>query len=438
MKVAIYVVHRNAKESYINENYQVRKWPGMSVIKDVLERSGIHVGYCSPADVHEQDIVLFSLTANCDWWPFIKERIKWKSGKYKVIIGGAGILNIRPFLEYADFFVFGRAETFISEMVKEVYATGKYEHPAVASQIDFSPSKRYEIWQAEKAYPYEIDLEDEQRWQEFAVGCQNKCLFCGYTWHRKNLELKHEEQKRPSNFYRGSSETTMMDLVARDPLHWKDYGASMTTSIDGFSERLRKMVNKPITREIFKTFLAKLSLVPNPGRIRVYNLVGLPTETKKDWDEFREDLNEVDSQLPEGPQWGIELQCTPFKSFPTTPAAHWKMSYENYRGEMGKYFHEPGYHVREMFNKRRFWVNEGLTESVSTQILDVIALRGTEKDVKSVKLVACTPKFWALSSIGRQKTLENYFDVKALFSEMKPEEVPTNYLHTWWMRDKVN
>ncbi|KPK41647.1 MAG: hypothetical protein AMK72_15020, partial [Planctomycetes bacterium SM23_25] len=60
--------------------------------------------------------------------------------------------------------------------------------------------------------------------------------------------------------------------------------------LDGFSERLRRMVNKPISRGMLRAFFSGLgsSKVP-PNRVKVYNIFGYPTETEDDWSEFVED-----------------------------------------------------------------------------------------------------------------------------------------------------
>ena len=53
--------------------------------------------------------------------------------------------------------------------------------------------------------------------------------------------------------------------------------------LDGLSERLRRMVAKPITREMWRAFLRGLCTASVPrGKLKVYNLVGLPTERPED------------------------------------------------------------------------------------------------------------------------------------------------------------
>ncbi len=103
-KIAIYVQSGYAKQTYSNENYNVRAFPGIEMIAHVLRKSEYEVEYCSASTVQDYKIILISITSACDWWSFIAERMTWRQGDYTVIIGGAGVLNVRLFLQYADIF----------------------------------------------------------------------------------------------------------------------------------------------------------------------------------------------------------------------------------------------------------------------------------------------------------------------------------------------
>ena len=92
MKICAYVQEAYAKANYKVECMESRSFVGLRVVVDCLERAGYEVDYAGIATVHEYDIVLVSLTSDCDWWSFIDERTRWQSGHYKVLIGGAGLL----------------------------------------------------------------------------------------------------------------------------------------------------------------------------------------------------------------------------------------------------------------------------------------------------------------------------------------------------------
>lgn len=89
MKICAYVQEAYAKANYKNECMDARQFVGLRVIIDCLNRAGYEVDYAGIATVHQYDVVLVSLTSDCDWWSYIAERQRWRKGDYKVLIGGA-------------------------------------------------------------------------------------------------------------------------------------------------------------------------------------------------------------------------------------------------------------------------------------------------------------------------------------------------------------
>lgn len=432
MKVAIYVVSKQAKQTYAEESFNVRKWPGMAIIKDALQRAGITVGYCGIADAHEQDVVLVSITAACDWWPYIAERQQWKQGKQRVIIGGAGVLNVRPFLQWGDAFVFGRAEDFVADLVQEMAAGREIKHYSVCYPGSFAGST-YSMSFGSSTYPHTVTLEDGNQWKERVIGCQNRCMFCGYTWQRRHIGGLHSSNSG-DGLLGFALEKTLLELDLEHPEAWETKSNKLRiVAIDGFSERLRRKVNKPITRERLRAFFHGLAKIAPPHQIKIYNLVGLPGETAEDWREFKADLEAVDLELPAGKQWSIVLHNTPFRSMPATPAAHWPMSYRNYRGEIARALREPHHKGGIFFQGNRFWAVESMgTDSLATHILDAIVWRGLESDAPLVDRLALTAKFWKADSKAKIATLEHNFDVKRLFAKYPKGGEPTAYLKSWW------
>jgi len=355
-EVAVYVQRGYAKPTYARETYNVRAWPGLEMVCDALRRAGIEVGYCSAATVGRYRVVLVSITSGCDWYPYVAERVRWarrpgeghpsavrRGGDLVVIVGGAGCLNVRPFLPYADVFCFGRAEGYVVPLVR--------------------------------------------------------------------------------------------------------------AGLDGLSERLRRMVAKPITREMWRAFLRGLCTASVPrGKLKVYNLVGLPTERPEDWAEFMEDLRAADLERRRSDnRWGIVLHSTSFRAMPATPAATWPMSYHNYRGRVCRCLRARE-HVGQLFYEgRNLWAVESLgTESLathttlrsgaslrSTSILDALALRGVESDAEAVARFACSRRFWTASVARRVAMLERYLDVARLFRGYTWGDLPTRYLRSYTGPEKI-
>lgn len=303
MKICAYVQDQYAKANYKNECMDTRQFVGLRVIIDALERRGYEVEWAGRATVHRYDIVLVSLTSDCDWWSFISERIKWEKGDYKVIIGGAGLLHISPFLPYGDYFVWGRGEHTVPELVMAIDKHDGMEHESIAYSKTFSPDKTYKIAQS-GPYLHKLRLSENREYQEGAIGCNHKCLFCGYTWQRKFVSDKDYYQMSDSLF--GGiehKELTILDYVAGKSD--VNFSKLRTTAIDGFSQRLRYMVNKKISDETLRKFIADLvTSDAKPHQLKLYNLCGLPTETEDDWQEFIEVLRSTED-LKTSTGWSV-------------------------------------------------------------------------------------------------------------------------------------
>lgn len=433
MKIGIYVLSKNTKRSYgKNDSYDKRINAGMYLVKDILQRAGFQdIKYTSNVDVATFDVILFSVTSDCDWYEFIAERAQWSKGNYKVIVGGQGVLNVRPFLQWVDYFVLGRAEGVIVDLINNI---DSYDSEHVVNSRTFSDSKEYRLAQAVKIYPHNIELDNGDLYHEDIVGCNHKCFFCGYTWHRKNV---NDSEFSYSGLWNGGKdrERAMIDMangVAVDLVKLR------TTAIDGLSERLRFMVNKKITRDMLRDFLVKLAGCSKPHQVKFYNIIGYPTETENDWFEFLEDIKIADYEFKkQEKQTSILLHSTPFRPMPATPLACHPMSYHNYRGEIARVL-GVGLKGNIFYQGNAMWAVEGMgTESLPTVTKSAIVWRGTEKDADNFLKVARSRKFNNANSQVKQLTLEKYFDVKTLFGAFTPDTLPTKYLKTYANIDKM-
>ena len=428
MKICAYILQKNAKQAYKNENFNVRLNAGLMVVIDILKRAGYTVEFAGKSTVHKYDVVLFSVTSDCDWWSFLAERIKWQKGKYKVIVGGQGVLNVRPFLSWVDYFVFGRAEGLIDRMVQSLDKYGEFEDTHVANAKTFDVNKEYYINQATVIYPHKIKLENGDVYHEDVIGCNHKCLFCGYTWQRKQVE---QEAFNYSGLWNGGKdrERAMIDMENGVEV---DLVKLRTTAIDGLSQRLRFGVNKRISREMLQNFLVKLASCEKPHQVKLYNIIGYPTETQEDWFEFLEDINIADSKFKkQEKQTCILLHSTPFRAMPVTPLACSPMSYINYRGAIANVLGTKN-KGNIFYQGNAIWAVESMaTESLSTVTMSSIIWRGVESDADNIAKIAESKKFFSTSSPVKTATLEKYFDVAKLFSSYTPEDLPTRYLKTY-------
>ena len=395
---------------------------------DCLERAGHKVAYAGIDTVHEYDIVLVSMTADCDWWTFIPERVKWRKGAYRVIIGGAGILHVVPFLQYADYFILGRGENIIVDLVDSISSdVPQIDSASVIESATFSYDDRYEIAQVAEPYRHSIKICDGKEWKEGPIGCNHKCMFCGYTWQRRFISDDDVYTMSDDLFLK---ERAMLDLLNGNPVDWDRL---RTTSIDGFSERLRRSVGKPITDELFREFLRQMvTSDAKPHQLKLYNLVGLPGESTDDWYEYIDALHSTDAlTTSNGKQWSIILHSTPFRPMPCTPMACCEGSYENYRGRIASVL-GAGLDGNIIFQGGSVWSVESMaTDSLPTETLSMICHRASSKDVDAIERIATSRKFWSARTSIKQATLERYFDVSGLFKRYTWETLPSRYLSTY-------
>lgn len=436
MKICAYVMDSYAKQTYAVESHDVRAWPGFEVALDSVRRAGYLVEYAGRSTVHEYDVVLVSITSDCDFWPFIAERVKWKGAPF-VICGGAGVLNIRPFLQFFSAFVLGRGENILPKLLK-AYETGNvFESSSVVYSESFDVCGKYEIAQANVPYPHQVIMTNGKPFLEGSIGCPNKCFFCGYTWHRKYIG-DGTFAAGAQSMSTGNRERTIIDLLKLDYTHWQDEGPVRIVGVDGTSERLRFQANKRISREMLKEFLGGLAKIDNAHQVKLYFICGYPNESEADWMEFVEDLRSVDSSLSPGKQWSLLCHFTPFRAMPATPSAPWPMSYQNYRGRIAAALKQPQMKGNIFYQGNKFWCVEGMgTDSLSSVVHSAMVWRGIESDGEIIAKISTNGKYWKANCQVRQATLEKYVDVGRLFRGYSWDDLPTRYLHGYVKQELV-
>lgn len=430
-QVAIYVQGGYAKPGYKSESYQSRLFPGVEMVRDALERSGISVAYCSASTVTRYRVILVSLISDCDWWTYIAERRLWPRGDYRVIVGGPGVLNIRPFLPWADYFVFGRGEKVAVDLVRGILQDVSIKTDSVASSSDFRADQSYTLAQALQLYPHPVRLPGgETVSAESTIGCQQKCLFCAYSWHRQHIGGMQSE----ANALASGEEHTLLEVDLEHPETWNFHNALF--GLDGWSERLRFMVNKPITKERFVSFLQGLRFSScKPNMIKLFSLVGIPSESAEDMEEFVACLRQADDQDYRGTPWPIRLQLTPMRPMPATPSALWPASTQDYRqiGDRLKRICRTPRSAGELlfYDGNLFKVYCSFSiDSLATTALSMICLRVTEDDTDNIERISASPRFWRGSKKDQLATLAAHFNLDRLFGAYTEEDNPTRYLQS--------
>ena len=430
MKIAIYVFREYAKSAPKNDSYEGRLFPGIEIVKSAMEKAGLTVEYCDKTTAHKYQIVLVSIIASCDVWTYIGERMEWsKSNKPFVVVGGPGVMNVRGYLDCFDAAVFGRGEDVIVPLIKSVESGSRMEDLSVCYADEFSVDKRYEYKQAIRPWG-KYKLANGRDADENMIGCYRRCLFCNYTWSRRWSQTEWNQGK---SIWGVSKEMTFFDIDVNNPETMKDFSV---VGLDGYSERLRFMVGKGITRVMWRSFVQNLSSSGNQyakRMVKVFNMCGLPTETTTDVDEMREDATlggEAAKPNPDGRVSLIALWFTPFEAIPGTPSAIWPMKYFQYtERDLTGNATSPG----NVYSGNHVSVKllPGSAKSLYSVFLNAIIQRAEEQHSDSIRKIAMSGKFWSAPSDVKRLTLEKYFNPESFFKGHTWESLPSRYLHSY-------
>lgn len=175
---------------------------------------------------------------------------------------------------------------------------------------------------------------------EMSKGCPRRCLFCIHPWRHRYQESPKEVVKefirtRPgkgvglvsnssddvsyydeiADFLTATGKTDMVVSNAVQGLTEEVVSQrkrEMLLGVEGMSERLRWIVNKPIPRDVLR---AKIDLCLHHGKqIRTVMQFNLPGEEMRDFDEFEADVAYFRKRYKKG-SW-----AAPF--IPNQPSAH--------------------------------------------------------------------------------------------------------------------
>lgn len=438
MKICAYVQEEYTKSTYKNECMDVRQFYGLRIIIDMLNRAGYEVDYAGIATVHEYDVVLVSITAFCDWWSFIRERQRWQKGSYKVLVGGAGCLNVEPFLPWFYAAMLGRGEDLIVPLVDAIKNGDRYDSESIVYSDTFSNEKIYRIKQSDTSYQHPIQLYKGEPWQEGKIGCNHRCLFCSYTYSRKqNFSGAFSWDGKGGTVDMSDKECALLDY--RSGEYTVNFSHIRTTAIDGCSERIRFGVGKKIPKDVIVQFLIDASNSDaTPHLIRFFNIVGYPTESIDDYMELLETFIEADKGMKaKDKKWLISMQENPFIPYPATPMACAPMMKKDFHGGIIKALGLKGEKHRLFTGNAMDLLESWTIEGLPTIAMNAIVARGEASDTESFAKISASKKFDSASKAVKIATLERYFDLDKIFGSYTPETLPTRWLRTWCAVEKT-
>lgn len=277
---------------------------GLSMVLDELN---INIEKCTPANMHEYDVVLYSITSPVDQLSMVAEMptIKHNSifrAKTRVIVGGQGAYPVWALREIVDRVHFGRAEG----VAKQVCLTNDI------TPFQYDPARDLEI---EKKYLLRGNTAMGD--MEGSVGCKQGCTFCQYTYTREIVG-----QKQNASYNAGKQGHT----VAEDTFATIDLSkpGRKTTALDGWSQETRQRIRKGVTDNyIIKRLRNVTESINGTINMKVFQIVGYPWETpesiEKDIQRMREILAEADAPTKQSGRVLIMFLNTPFSPEPLTP-----------------------------------------------------------------------------------------------------------------------
>ena len=349
---------------------------GLADIFFLDTKGGIRTGL----PLNEFDIVFFTLPYEIDFLNVLRILEKYNIPVFReernethplVAAGGITVTsNPFPLFPFVDIFLLGESEVILDEILK-IEAPDKEEFLHEAEKFNFSiipgikeSGRRAFQFKIEEFLSYSAFIDGssvfgETFLAEIVRGCPWKCRFCllSYlTLPPRAVELDQifrvfEEKLRDPlpvglvgsalgdhpdfpeilKFLRGrasnvSVSSLRIETVSKEILELlKDNGMkTLTVAPEAGSERLRKVINKPI-RDDDIVRMARLARESGILKIKIYFMVGLPTET---WDDI-EGIGRTVGLIRKNFKGPVSVTVSPFVPKPHTPFQDHPLWHEN-------------------------------------------------------------------------------------------------------------
>lgn len=284
----------------------------------------------SEVSPQEADVILVTCVST-ESTPAIA-RIRKKYPRKPIIVGGAASTSPYSIGKYATAVCVGDGQ----EFCKTLFSKGLDDALYLPNIWIDGETRRVEV---DQSFPWGIPpIQAEDGAYRLAVGrgCKNKCLFCQTSWAYNFQETPYPDivaarakrlQEHGKKFAYLSNDITQHEFFKKLPnvdsgscsvRYMKQYGLpparSVRLGIEGVSERLRKMVAKPISHD---DLVKSASWLNANGRgVRWFMIAGLPTETAEDWAELKAAVQDWKRITPKGV---LQISFTAWCPDPATP-----------------------------------------------------------------------------------------------------------------------
>lgn len=409
-------------------NFYSLKNFGAGMLIDVLYNAGYDVKITDKDNAHKFDFIFISLTSNQDMIAlarYLYKCDKWRNRNFKVVAGGFGMQNYIPIHEYIDFAFWGRAENDIVELLESGF---EKEHKSL---LKIGHHKNVWINQSVNIYPNVYKFGGGST-KETIYGCPNKCLFCHYSFARKYINTNNNLY----SFTQGYKSSIEIEACKKE-LYTDFTIPTITSSIDGYSERLRYAFNKRISNLQICEFIEYITSNTKAKalRLKLYNITGIESENEFDYIEFVENIKRIPDNLKK--HININIHSTPLNPSICTPLAYSGINlikdYNKYKVCTGKAginkIHE---------NKSMIVVHDTYLEDAGSLLEHTIPIRTTFDNIeifntlaydKKYKNARTTEKIKILNKISGFKDIHRAYDIN--------EELPTQYVNSYIGYDKL-
>lgn len=331
--------------------------------------------YVSSETISSVDYVLISITSFMDVFNLINEVGEIKTTA-KIIVGGAGVLNIRPYKHLIDYAVFRRGEGALSSIV-----SGKLLPNIWSRKNDPEFSAIYHLGETKKFIGNEV-----------SVGCRKKCKFCQYSWTNK-FSCK-EGNSYQSGFT--DQEDYFLDF------NWEKAKQHGVSAFDGVTEKTRMLISKPMSNNQIVEKLKEAYEVDHEGRLslKLYNIIGYPWEDKTaDVAEIVDNVKKANQN--KGRKFILTLHFSHFTPMLMTPFFDAEFNFFNYKKHLLlKYFYDLGdFHV---------YIDQYMTSWVYAY-QNCIMERVFENDYNKIKKILISKKFNSLNNMEKGIVLKTHF-----------------------------
>jgi hypothetical protein len=189
---------------------------------------------------------------------------------------------------------------------------------------------------------YEDAQSNKRAFVEISRGCKHKCLFCQYGWMKPYREsditdilaviktsrtksvrvfaadrFQHSKYSTIRSALKGKCDTgsdASVHFVMKHP-ELLAITRKLRVGIEGMSERLRKLVGKPLRDDQIVEFV-RLAIQAGIKTMDWYMIYGLPTETPEDWESYRELMTKIASAVD---RYSIAIHWNAFTPASLTP-----------------------------------------------------------------------------------------------------------------------